>query len=194
MTAHSAHRSPDHRLLMDVAAGNHSAFETFYHRYATRVYHYLLSLLRDPSAAEEALADVMVAVWDSAKTYKGESQVSTWLLGIARHKAIDTLRRVSRHEMTTVPLDHAAEQIDPHDGPIELLVQEALAAQTKQALEQLSPEHREALYLAFYQEMPYQDIASLLNIPVNTVKTRVFYAKQQLKQVLLRVHATEPLQ
>ena len=77
---------------------------------------------------------------------------------------------------------------------MDLLVQEALAAQTKQALEQLSPEHREVLYLAFYQEMPYQDIASLLNIPVNTVKTRVFYAKQQLKQVLLRVHATEPLQ
>ena len=171
----------DQDLVALAGKGDEEAFQALYHRYEKRIFQYLISMLGDPTLTEETMVEVMVAVWKGAEKFRGASKVSTWLFGIAHHKGIDAIRRVSSQRQSSVALDDADETIDVSDGPEEHAQQKGLAKLTNQAMKDLSPDHREILHLAFFEELSYQEISALLSIPLNTVKTRVFYAKQQLK-------------
>lgn len=184
MTTTYNQEESDKELIEKTGKGDMTAYETLYRRYETKIYHYLLSSLYDETVAEDLLAEVMVAVWKGAKTFKGESQVSTWIFGIARHKMLDGIRSRTKKSQEMVEIDEATEIADPAKSPESKVEQEAEGKIVQQAMEALSPEHREVLFLAFYEELPYQEIASRLGVPVNTVKTRIFYAKQQLKRTL----------
>jgi RNA polymerase sigma-70 factor (ECF subfamily) len=179
-------------LLASVAEGDMGSFEELYQRYEKRVFQYICTLLRDRTAAEEVVADTMLAVWRGAGSFSHTSRISTWILGIARHKALDAVRRNARRQQD-VELDHAADLAQPNTCPIDQIQRDQLAVVTQQAMNRLSQDHREILRLVFYEDLSYEDIAALLDIPVNTVKTRVFYAKQQLKQHLSSLHPEEPV-
>lgn len=174
----------DNELLERTALGDMAAFENMYRRFETKIYHYILSSIHDDTTAQELLAEVMVAVWKGAKNFKGDSQVSTWIFGIARHKILDAIRSRTRHQSDSVTLDQAMEVADPTENPEAKAARQDEADVVKQAMATLSQEHQEVLYMAFYEELPYQEISTLIGAPVNTVKTRVFYAKQQLKRAL----------
>jgi RNA polymerase sigma-70 factor (ECF subfamily) len=180
-------------LLAAVAMGRQSAFERLYGLYEVRVYQYVNTLVYDAALAEEIVGDTMLAVWRGAGTYTGTSRVSTWIFGIARHKALDAIRRTSRHRQREVELDGAADMPNPHDRPDEGVLRDELTAVTQRALALLSCEHQEILRLVFHEELPYEEISSLLRIPVNTVKTRVYYAKQRLKEQLERMGQKESI-
>ncbi len=167
------------------------AYETLYRRFETKIFHYLLSAIYDETTAEDLLAEVMVAVWKGAKNFKGDSQVSTWIFGIARHKMLDGIRSRTRNRNENVTIDEAMELIDPEKNPEGKAEQQAEADIVKKAMGTLSSEHREVLFLAFYEELPYQEIAERIEAPLNTVKTRVYYAKQQLKRALQQSDLTE---
>jgi len=181
----------DKELVEKTARGNMAAYEVLYRRFETKIFHYLLSAIYDESLAEDLLAEVMVAVWKGAKNFKGDSQVSTWIFGIARHKMLDGIRSRTKRRTDTVAIDEAMEIADPGENPQGRVEQEAEADIVKKAMATLSPEHREVLFLVFYEELPYQEIAERTEAPVNTVKTRVFYAKQQLKRALEQSDLTE---
>jgi RNA polymerase sigma-70 factor (ECF subfamily) len=174
---------PEQQLLASVSAGDLKAFEGLYRLYEKRVFQYVCTFLRDPAVAEEVVSDTMLAVWQGASSFSHASRVSTWILGIARHKALDAVRRNVRRQQD-VELDQAADLRQPGTDPTDHIHQDQIAMLTQQGMNRLSPDHREILRLVFYEDLPYEDIALLLSIPVNTVKTRVFYAKQQLKQHL----------
>lgn len=182
----------EQELLTSVSSGNMAAFEQFYRRYEKRVFQYICTFLHDRAAAEEVVADTMLAVWRGAGNYSHTSRISTWIFGIARHKALDAVRRNVRRQQD-VELSTAADLAQPGTDPIDQIQRDQLAVLTKKAMDHLSQDHREILRLVFYEELPYEDIALLLAIPVNTVKTRVFYAKQQLKQHLSSLHSGEPV-
>ena len=182
----------EQELLASVAAGHMAAFEELYRRYEKRVFHYICTFLHDRGAAEEALSDTMLAVWQGAGKFSQTSRLSTWIFGIARHKALDAMRRNVRRQQD-VELDRAGDLAQPDTNPIDEIQRDEVAVLTKKAIDRLSQDHREILYLAFYEELPYEDIALLLAIPVNTVKTRVFYAKQQLKQHLSSLQSGKPV-
>jgi RNA polymerase sigma-70 factor (ECF subfamily) len=124
-----------------------------------------------------------MAVWRGAGSFSRSSRVSTWIFGIARHKALDALRRTGRcdHDMA---LDEALELPNAQESPVESVNRKQVTSLIQQALKTLSREHQEILRLVFYEELPYEEIAVLLSIPTNTVKTRVYYAKQRLKHQL----------
>jgi len=171
-------------VLVDaVASGDADAFERLYRIYEKRVFRYILGFVRDSALAEEVAADTLLAVWHGAKTFGRSSRVSTWILGIARHKAIDAVRRAARGARSTA-LDEAAELVESTPGPLDDADARSVERLTHRALELLSEEHREVLYLAFYEDVPYEEIASLLDVPQNTVKTRVYYAKRKLREQL----------
>jgi RNA polymerase sigma-70 factor (ECF subfamily) len=174
-------------LIGAVGAGDRHAFETLYRTYNHRLHQYLRMLLRDEAQVEEVVVETMVAVWSGAKTFRGGSQVSTWIFGIARHKALDALRRMTRADRRSVSLDDLLEQADPHDGPEVAAEQESLARVTQRALAALSAAHQEAIRLAYYEELSYEEMASVVGCPINTIKSRLFKAKQQLKQSLERL-------
>jgi len=173
----------DFRELTAVAAGDLKAFERLYSRYEKRVYQYVKLHVFDPALAEEVLVDTMTAVWLGASKFTHTSKVSTWILGIARHKALDAVRRSGRRQHE-IPLDGLPEVASQQPNMMDQVQQDQVIAHTRRAMSMLSCDHQEILRLAFYEELPYEEIASLLSIPVNTVKTRVHYAKQQLKKCL----------
>jgi len=179
-------------LLAAVAMGDQSAFDRTYRLYEKRVYQYVFSLIHDQTLAEDIVGETMIAVWRGAGTFSRSSRVSTWILGIARHKSLDALRRLGRRQRE-VDLDAVADLPSHTDTPFEGLHRKEVTSVTQRALGTLSREHQEILRLVFYEELPYGDIAALLGIPANTVKTRVFYAKQQLKRQLERLSQKEPI-
>ena len=180
------HNVSESALLAGVVAGQQPAFEQLYARYAQRVFQYVRTLVVDAASAEEIVGDTMMAVWRGAGTFTHTSRVSTWIFGIARHKALDALRRTGRHQRN-IDLDGAVDLPHTDESPIECIHRQQMASLTQRALTSLSREHQEILRLVFYEELPYDEIAGLLSIPENTVKTRVYYAKQHLKQQLERL-------
>jgi len=173
----------DLELLTTTASGGSAAFRTLYDRYERRVYNYVRGFLKQSSSAEEVVIETMTAVWHGAGGFTGSSKVSTWVFGIARHKALDAVRKL-KSRPDAVSLDQTEELVDAGEDPLASTEASHNAQLMLRAIAQLSDDHREILRLAFYEDLPYGDIASLLSIPDNTVKTRVFYAKQQLKRHL----------
>jgi RNA polymerase sigma-70 factor, ECF subfamily len=174
---------PDRDWVRAAGGGDRAAFERLYRHYEMRVFRYLSTLVRDRALAEELVCETMLAVWRAASGFAQASRVSTWIFGIARHKALDALRRVAR-QREEVPLEEAADIPDPGESAADRLTRGEDVRQLRAALARLSSEHQEVLRLVFHEELPYDEIAHLLAIPVNTVKTRVYYAKQQLKRNL----------
>jgi RNA polymerase sigma-70 factor (ECF subfamily) len=140
-----------------------------------------MSYLNDPALAEEVVQETMIAVWKNAKDYKEQSQVSTWILGIARNKALDRARARQREPELLREIDRRA---SARATPEQIARRDSQAERVRSALEKLSPEHREVIMLAFYNELSYSEIAQILNCPEGTVKSRVYYAKEQLKRIL----------
>lgn len=164
----------DRELLSGVAAGDEVAFRELYERYADRVFRYALTLLKSRHLAEEVVQETMVAVWRGAGSFKGRSQVSTWIFGIARNQAHALLRREDRgarepEEPLVLP--------DPA-GPLER------EGRVLAALAELPPEQQEVVVLTFYEGLSYKEIARMLGVPEGTVKSRMHFAKRKLREAL----------
>lgn len=166
-------------LIMQIARGDLDAFGVLYRIYGRRLFVYLLKIVNEQEASE-LVNDVMYEVWKGAKTFRGNSRVSTWILGIARHRALNKLRK----RKATEDLEVVEPMSDPRESPSADAEQRNLREKIKQAFSRLSQEHREVLELTFYQDRSYQEISQIVGCPENTVKTRMFYAKQRLQEIL----------
>ncbi len=186
MDATHEHNAFEVQLLAKVARGDQPAFERLYHLYEKRVFQYIHTHINDSAQAEEIVGETMLAVWRGAGTFSGTSRVSTWIFGIARHKSLDAARKFGRQQRE-INLEMASDLPNPQESPVEGVFRKQMNALTQRALATLSPEHQEVLRLVFYEELPYEEIALMLFIPNNTLKTRVFYAKRQLKLALERL-------
>ncbi|OGQ80920.1 MAG: hypothetical protein A3F90_00710 [Deltaproteobacteria bacterium RIFCSPLOWO2_12_FULL_60_19] len=171
----------DDELLGGIARGNQRAFETLYRRFESRIFRYVSGLLKDTTVAEEVTCEVFFDLWRNATTFRGESAVSTWIFSIARHKALSALRKKAPpHESEDVIERLPGEGSDPE----KTAAASDLRGKVRQALDLLSPEHREVLELSLYHDLSYEEIAGIAGAPVNTVKTRAFYARQEMKKIL----------
>jgi len=171
----------DTTLIAATAIGDKFALRTLYARHHVRVYRFLLRLVHNEAVAEDLLADVFLDVWRKADRFAGRSQVSTWLLAIARHKALSALRR----PMAEVLDDEAAERIeDPADNAEAALGKRETRAALRDSLEQLSPAHREMVDLVYYHGRTIEEAAAIVGVPVGTAKTRMFYARKQLRSAM----------
>ncbi|HVT17547.1 MAG TPA: sigma-70 family RNA polymerase sigma factor [Thermoanaerobaculia bacterium] len=172
-------------LLRRVAAKDRKAFETLYSLYYRRLFSYIFKLTRRAELVEEALNDVMLVVWTKAASFDGRSRLSTWIFGIAYHKALKALA----HRPPETAASQAAPEREPSEpvaseGPESLIVRRELASTVGKALAALSPEQRAVVELTYYYELSYQEIAEIVDCPVNTVKTRMFHARRRLRQIL----------
>ena len=169
----------EYQLLTQVAKRDKAAFESLYRLLSRPVFHYLYRLLQNRETAEDILMEVFSAVWKNAGRFKGKSRVRTWVFGIARNQAYNQFRKNDRY--MTDPLDERIGD-SRSTAPFKGFENSQLV---QNALERVSEKHREILDLVFFHGSPYAEIASLLGIPENTVKTRVYYAKAALKQMIL---------
>jgi RNA polymerase sigma-70 factor, ECF subfamily len=174
---------PDFEMdcILRIAGGDRSAFEQLFRSYHKRLFRYLCRMLSKADAAEELASDVLFEVWKRASGFRGESKVSTWIFGIARFRAISWLRKSNPK---LVDLDDAAMVCDSHELQDEVLVKASTREAVRGALGKLTPQHQEVMELTFYQGFSYPEIATILACPVNTVKTRMFYARKELRDLL----------
>jgi RNA polymerase sigma-70 factor (ECF subfamily) len=171
----------DGKLLDGIAKGDRNAFTQFYQRHNRALFAFLVKLVREREMAEEVLSETMLEVWRQAGRFEGKSSVTTWVFSIAHHKAVSRLRKKRE-----VALDEevAANIEDSAPTPDKLATDQNMSRLLKGLMERLSLDHREILQLAYFQEFSVQEIADVLDLPENTVKTRMFYARQRLKSLL----------
>jgi RNA polymerase sigma-70 factor, ECF subfamily len=171
----------DEVLIGRIASGDRLAMQVLFARHHLRVYRFVLRLVRAESVAEDLISEVFLDVWRQAGRFEGRSAVSTWLLAIARFKALSALRRKQDEELD----DEAAEAIeDPTDDPEVSLAKKDKGAVIRKCLAGLSAEHREIIDLVYYHEKSVEEVAVIVGIPEATVKTRMFYARKKLGELL----------
>lgn len=168
-------------LLTRAGRGDRAAFKALYERFQRPLFGFLMRMVRDQAMANELLNDVMLDVWRSAGNFEGRSSAGTWIFGIAHNKAISLLRRRREDQM---PEDAADTIVDDAATPDTTAEQADLGRMMQRLLDRLTPEHRAVLQLTYYQDMSVQEIASALDCPVNTVKTRMFYGRQRMRELL----------
>lgn len=166
----------DYELLQRIASGDENALEIFYQQHGGRILNYLDGMLQDEQRAEEILQDVMEAVWENASSFRGESKVRTWLFTIARNHAINAIRG---RKLILVPLND-----DIFSENANAFIEFELVQALEQAFEQLSSRHREVLELKFYHGLKMAEISEVLAVPLGTVQSRLYHAKQEMRRLL----------
>ena len=171
----------DQELISSIADGDRRAMQMLYARHNVRVYRFILRLTGNQSLAEDLVSEVFLDVWRQADGFESKSQVSTWLLAIARYKALSALRR-----RTDEPLDdHMAATIeDTADDPETVVGTIDRNIIVQKCLTQLSAAHREVIDLVYYHEKSVDEVAQIVGVPPATVKTRMFYARNKMADLL----------
>jgi len=173
----------DEALIAAIATGDRAAMQTLYNRHRVRVFRFAVRLVDDAASAEDIVSEAFIEVWRQADRFEGRSSVSTWIMSIARFKALSVRRRrleVEVHE------DLAETVADHRSSPEQILLDLDRGAQLRACLSQLSPDHREIIDLVYYHDKTIEEAAEIVGVPKNTVKTRMFYARKRLAQLLSR--------
>src|SRR3974390_971726 len=171
----------DEVLISRIAGGDRLAMQVLYARHHVRVYRFVLRLVRNEATAEDLISEVFLDIWRQAGKFEGRSAVSTWMLSIARFKALSVLRKRPEEELD----EETAEQIeDQTDDPETALAKKDKGAVLRECLSALSAEHREIIDLVYYHEKSVEEAAEIVGIPEATVKTRMFYARKKLSELL----------
>ena len=180
----------DDILLAQVALGDRDAFSKLYLKYQPRLVSYCARLLNDDMAqAADIVDEAMFDVWRSAGRFEGKSKPSTWIYSITRNKLISWLRKTS--EVTLGDDESLLAMIDPADSLEHELEMADMKQQLVRLMSQLTTEHREVLRLTYFEDKSVKEVASLLGISENTVKTRMFYARKRLAQLLEKAGIVE---
>ena len=172
------------RLLARIGQADEAAFRELYRAFSRKLYAYVLRQHGDPPQAEEIVADTLYEVWRAPARFRGDSQFSTWLIGIARNKVLMAFRG-RKPDSTHDDLDDVAETIATEDaGPFDVLAQQQRREGVSHCMGKLSDDHRECMHLVFYEGLSLAEVAQLQACPENTVKTRLFHARQKMKNCL----------
>jgi len=178
-----AHPVDDSLLLAQTALGDRDAFSKLYLKYQPRLVSYCARLLNDDLAqAADIVDEAMFDVWRSADKFEGKSKPSTWIYSITRNKLISWLRKTS--EITLGDDESLLAMIDPAPSLEDELEFTDVKQQLVRLMAQLTTEHREVLRLTYFEDKSVKEVALLLGISENTVKTRMFYARKRLAQML----------
>lgn len=177
----SARDAQDAALLRRIAGGDRAAFEALYRGYLMRLDRFLQRMLRRPALIEEVINDTMYVVWQRAGSYTADSKASTWIFGIAYRKALKALAAID----DPVETDDNEEPRDETTAA-DALIQSELRLLLDEAIARMTAEHRAVIELTYYHGCPYREIARIMGCPVETVKTRMFYARRRLRELLDR--------
>jgi RNA polymerase sigma-70 factor (ECF subfamily) len=177
----AAETSSDETLIRRIAGGDRLAMRTLFARHRVALYRWLLRIVNDEALAEDLLSEVFLDVWRQAAAFEARSSVSTWLLAIARYKALSARRRRADAELND---EIAATIADPADDPEVVLQKKSQSELLRDALTKLSPEHGEVIDLVYYHGRSVKEVAEIVGIKEATVKTRMFYARKRLAELV----------
>jgi RNA polymerase sigma-70 factor (ECF subfamily) len=171
----------DEALIALIATGDKNAMRILFVRHSARVFQFLRRLVDNAATAEDLVSETFIEIWHQAGRFEARSKASTWILGIARYKALSSLRRRHFEQLD----DSAFELIaDPMDDPEVHAQKNKRAAVLRECLQQLPPAQRELLDLVYYHEQSVADVARIIGVPENTVKTRAFHARKRVGELM----------
>jgi RNA polymerase sigma-70 factor, ECF subfamily len=177
-----ARETSDADLMQAISQGDRQAMQVLFARHNVRIYRFALRFVNDEGTAEDLVSEVFLEVWRQAEKFEARCQVSTWLLAIARNKALSILRRKTTEEMD----EDVAEFIeDTSDNPEVVMQKRQRTEIMLDCIKQLSPAHREIIDLVYYHEKTIEEVAKIIDIPLNTVKTRMFYARKRIAELMV---------
>jgi RNA polymerase sigma-70 factor (ECF subfamily) len=172
------------QLLARIGQRDEAAFRQLYKAFSRKLYAYTLRQTGDPAQAEEIVSDTLYEVWRQPDRFRGDAQFSTWLIGIARNKVLMAFRG-RRPDSIHEDIDDLAEQLAGDGGcGFDVLAQKQRHAGVQHCMGKLSDEHRECVHLVFFEGMALGEVAQVQACPENTVKTRLFHARQKLRTCL----------
>lgn len=167
----------DRELLARIAKQDSAALRALYGAYQVKLYRFLIRIVRNEAIAEELVNETFMKVWTKAGSFSGQSTVSTWIFTVARNEAISLLRKKTEATLE----EGVAEQIEDESDTQDVSVAKQDKGELmRECINKLSDAHREIVDLVYYQEKTIPEVSEILQIPANTVKTRMFHARQQL--------------
>ena len=172
----------DQQLLARIVRKDARALEQFYHRHAGALTLFLQRTLSNPADVAEVINTVMLEVWRKGASYQAQSSVRTWLYSMARFKAVDALRAKRRFESQEDLQQH--EDLACDCDLVAVADNAQSASRLRDCVAGLKPGFRDVVWLAFFEEMAYAEVAAVLDIPTGTVKTRMMQAKNLLMRCL----------
>jgi RNA polymerase sigma-70 factor (ECF subfamily) len=176
-----AQQPEDGQLVASAIAGRSEAFGTLVERYERAVYHLCLRTMRDPEEAQDCAQEAFFKAFRSLRTFKAGAKFSTWIFSIAYHACCDRLARRKRF-----PGDEMPETADPGAGPAQVAEQREESAELRAAIDALPEKYRAVITLYHLQGRQYEEIAQVLDLPMGTVKTHLFRAKDLLRKTLTK--------
>jgi RNA polymerase sigma-70 factor (ECF subfamily) len=166
----------DEQLVLDFQRGSRDAFAELFRRYREKMYGFFRRRVENPARAEELAQETFLAALKAAPRFEPRALVRTWLYGIAMNLLLADRRKAAEHDFQPVRSEAEAVPAKDCDPGAALWVRRAVA--------QLDDEHREILLLREYEQLSYAEIAALLALPLNTVRSRLFRARTALKDLL----------
>jgi RNA polymerase sigma-70 factor, ECF subfamily len=166
-------------LIAKISRGDRDAFRELYLHYHRRLAKFLTRMTRRYEDAEEIINDTLWTVWQRAGDFRDASQVSTWIMGIAYRRALNTIRRAATHDRVM-----AREIVDTEPEASDLSESIERRVLLDRALAQLPIEQRLVLEFTYYMDHSCEEVAEIMECPVNTVKTRMFNARRKLRAIL----------
>lgn len=166
----------DYTLLQRICDGDQAAFQAIYERHGLVLLNYLIHLTRNHQQSEDVLQEVMLIVWEKANTFRPVGEVRGWLFGIAKRQAFKAIRKRHGH----LPLH---DETVANDDNLQSETMRRIALKT--AIRTLPPVEQQALEMVYYHGMTLTEVAEALNVPLNTVKTRLHRARQRLRAYLM---------
>jgi RNA polymerase sigma-70 factor, ECF subfamily len=183
----------DEALLKAIASKDPSAMEALYKRHSSAVFAFAYRRVNDEALADEVVNDTMMQVWHSAAAFSHQSAVKTWVLGIAKNKILDVLR--TRGKALAREAEISDEELnqfeDSAPGAFALLLSKQKGQHLVQCFEQLSAEQQSCLHLFIVEGMSLAEISEVLEVPSNTVATRIHHAKRKLREKLESIFGKE---
>jgi RNA polymerase sigma-70 factor (ECF subfamily) len=180
-TAPVSTRLEDAELLARVADGDEAALEAVYQRYGGACYRLARRIVGDAHLAEDVVQQVFLALWQRSSYDPARGAVSTWLLTVTHHKAVDLLRRDKGRRQRLAGEQELLELAATGPGPADAAWAQLRAERTRDALRDLPPEQREVLLLAYYGGYTQSEIADITGLALGTVKSRTFQAMRRLR-------------
>jgi RNA polymerase sigma-70 factor (ECF subfamily) len=177
----SVQETSDEALIELIAEGDKRAMQVLYARHNVRVFRFIVRLTGNQTLAEDLVSEVFLDVWRQAEGFEAKSAVSTWLLAIARYKALSALRRRTEEHLDD---RMAASLEDTSDDPETVVQARDRNSVVQKCLTQLSAAHREVIDLVYYHEKSVDEVARIVGVPPATVKTRMFYARSKMADLL----------
>ena len=176
-----AKETSDQVLIGLVAQGDKHAMQVLFARHNVKVFRFLVRLVGNEATAEDLVNEVFIDASRHADRFEARSQLATWLLAIARHKALSALRQRSTDSLDEDVIsfiEDSGRQSGSWDA------EEGLQRVLRECLSQLSPAHREIIDLVYYHDRTIDDVAEIIGVPQNTVKTRMFYARKRIAEMM----------